>query len=94
MTKKRKNRGRRKGSKGRGRLVQCASCGQLIPVDKAKKVYKWVSLIEGSLSKELRQQGAYLPRRQIIKYYCVSCAIHRHVVSPRSKEDRRKGRNK
>ena len=32
MAKKRKNRGRRKGSKGSESMVQCYGCGKMVPI--------------------------------------------------------------
>jgi len=89
LTKKRRSRGRSKGGKGRSDTVQCSSCGGLVPKDKAKKVTHWVSFVDAPLSKELRSQGAFIPRERVMKYYCVSCAVHRGVVKVRSKQKRR-----
>jgi len=89
MPYKRKSRGRSKGSKGRSGFVQCASCGELVPRDKAKKVTKRVSMVDYALAKELRQQGAYITSPTTTKYYCVSCAVHRGVVKVRAKSERR-----
>ncbi len=91
MPVKRKSRGRAKGSKGKGALVQCQSCGQQVPRDKAKRVSRRVSLVDSLLYKELRQKGTYVSSRTETKYYCVSCAVHRGVVKVRSKNERRKG---
>lgn len=93
MTKKRRSRGRRKGSKGRGKMVQCAGCGKLVPIDKAARVTKTVRWIDPRLATELRKQGAYLPRSRRITLYCVSCAVHRGISPPRKREDRRKTKN-
>jgi len=90
MPVKRKSRGRAKGSKGKGALVQCCSCGQQVPRDKAKRVSRRVSLVDSALYKELRQKGTYVASRTETKYYCVSCAVHRGVVKVRSKNERRK----
>jgi small subunit ribosomal protein S26e len=90
MPVKRKSRGRSKGSKGKGALVQCCSCGQQVPRDKAKRVSRRVSLVDSRLYKELRQKGTYIASRTETKYYCVSCAVHRGVVKVRSKNERRK----
>jgi len=87
---KRKSRGRSKGDKGRGSLVQCSSCGELVPRDKAKKVTRRFSLVDPALAKELRQKGAYIPMQRVTKYYCVSCAVHRGIVKVRSKEERKR----
>jgi len=91
MPVKRKSRGRAKGSKGKGALVQCCGCGQQVPRDKAKRVSRRVSLVDSLLYKELRQMGTYVSSRTETKYYCVSCAVHRGVVKVRSKEERRTG---
>ena len=90
---KRKSRGRSKGAKGRGSNIQCHSCGQTVPRDKAKRVSKRISMVDYVLSKELRQKGAYIASPVTTKYYCVSCAVHRGVVKVRSKSER-KGRRK
>jgi len=90
MTKKRKNRGRSKGDKGKGRMVQCTYCGKIVPQDKAKKIYKRSSFINGRLAYELRKQGAYIPGSQQVSYSCISCAVHRGRYSPRQEEKRRK----
>ena len=89
MTKKRKSRGRTKGSKGRGRMVQCSSCGKMVPRDKAKKATRRVSFLDYSLAQELKNQGAYLGGATAVKYYCISCAVHRGITSQRAKKDRK-----
>lgn len=86
---KRKSRGRSKGSKGRSDLVQCVSCGEQVPRDKAKKVTRRVSMVDYALAKELRQRGAYIAAPIETKYYCVSCAVHRGIAKVRSKNERR-----
>jgi len=89
LPKKRKSRGRGKGGKGRQKFVQCSACGRLVPIDKAKRVTRWVSILEPTLSRELRKKGAYLPKVRRTEYYCISCAIFRGIVSPRSKKKRK-----
>ncbi len=89
MPKKRASRGRSKGGKGSSGTVHCSSCGALVPRDKAKKVTGRITLVEPTLAKELRQQGAYIPMSTDVKFYCVSCAVHRGVVKVRSEADRR-----
>lgn len=88
MPVKRKSRGRSKGGKGRSGFVQCVSCGQMVPRDKAKKVTRRVSMVDYALAKELRQKGAYITAPVQTKYYCVSCAVHRGVVKVRAKNER------
>jgi len=89
MPVKRKSRGRAKGGKGKGSLVQCSSCGELVPRDKAKKASRRLSMVDSSLYKELRQKGAYIPSQIVTKYYCISCAVHRGVVKVRARDERR-----
>ncbi|MDH5390349.1 MAG: 30S ribosomal protein S26e [Candidatus Bathyarchaeota archaeon] len=89
MPVKRKSRGRAKGGKGRGSMVQCSSCGQLVPRDKAKRASRRISMVDSALYKELRQKGTYISSRTETRYYCVSCAVHRGVVKVRSKDERK-----
>jgi len=89
LTKKRKSGGRSKGSKGKGGLVQCSSCGRLVPVDKVKKETKYVTLIDPALARDLRREGTFIPRERTTRNYCISCAVHRGRVNIRSKEDRK-----
>ncbi|MDH7564023.1 MAG: 30S ribosomal protein S26e [Candidatus Bathyarchaeota archaeon] len=86
---KRKSRGRSKGGKGSSGVVQCQSCGQLVPRDKAKKVTRRFSIVDAQLAKELRQKGTYIAAPADTKYYCVSCAVHRGVVKVRAERERR-----
>ncbi len=89
MPRKRKNRGRSKGRKGRQKFVQCSACGKLVPADKAKRITRWVSPIEPSLARELKKKGTYLPKVRRTEYYCISCAVFRGIVGPRSREKRK-----
>ena len=89
MGKKRKSGGRSKGKKGMSTRVQCSFCGKLVPRDKAKKVTKYVTLVDPRISKELRQQGAFIPRRRVTKTACVSCAVHKGMVKVRAKDERK-----
>ena len=91
MPVKRKSRGRSKGSKGKGALVQCQGCGQQVPRDKAKRVSRRISLVDSLLYKELKQKGTYISSATETRYYCISCAVHRGVVKVRSKNERRSG---
>ncbi len=89
MTKKRRSGGRSKGGKGRSGRVQCSYCGAQVPRDKAKKQTKFTSLVDSRLLKELRDQGARIPRTKKIKYMCVSCAVRRGAVKIRAKSKRK-----
>lgn len=55
-----------------------------------KKVTSRLSLVEHSLAKELRAQGAYIASPSILKWYCISCAIHFGILKIRSADSRRK----
>ncbi|MGA3109288.1 MAG: 30S ribosomal protein S26e [Candidatus Bathyarchaeia archaeon] len=88
MTKKRKSRGRSKGGKGRGVMIQCTNCGRPVPRDKAKRATQWVSLVEPSLARELRAHGTYIQRQKVMKFYCVSCAVHFGLSKVRSEDER------
>jgi small subunit ribosomal protein S26e len=85
---KRKSRGRSKGGKGSSGVIQCASCGSMVPRDKAKKVTKRLSIVDYALAKELRQKGTYIAVPTDTKYYCVSCAVHRGIVKVRAENER------
>jgi len=60
-----------------------------VPRDKAKRVTTWVSLVEPTLARELRAHGAYIARQKVVKFYCVSCAVHFGVSKVRSRDERR-----
>ena len=89
MPLKRASRGRRKGGKGSSTRVQCTNCGASVPTDKAKKVTSRLNLVEHTLAKELRAQGAYIASPTILKWYCISCAIHFKILKIRSASKRR-----
>ena len=67
MPLKRASRGRTKGGKGSSGTVQCTNCGQTVPKDKAKKVTSRLNLVEHTLAKELRAQGAYIASPTVLK---------------------------
>ncbi|TFG14039.1 30S ribosomal protein S26e [Candidatus Thorarchaeota archaeon] len=93
MTKKRKSGGRSKGGAGKKGSVQCSRCGRLVPADKAKKYTKYSSLVEPQMAKELQKQGAFIQRRRMTSYYCVSCAVHSGKVHIRQEELRKQDKN-
>ncbi|MEX0640350.1 MAG: 30S ribosomal protein S26e [Nitrosopumilaceae archaeon] len=89
MPLKRASRGRRKGGKGSSTRIQCTNCGATVPSDKAKKVTSRLNLVEHTLAKELRAQGAYIASPRVLKWYCISCAIHFGILKIRSESKRR-----
>ena len=48
-----------------------------------------VNLVEPMLARELRAAGAYIAAPRMIKFYCVSCAVHYGYVKVRAKRERR-----
>ncbi|WOV93020.1 MAG: 30S ribosomal protein S26e [Candidatus Nitrosoabyssus spongiisocia] len=89
MPLKRASRGRKKGGKGSSGFVQCTNCGQTVPKDKTKKVTSRLNLVEHTLAKELRASGAYIATPKILKWYCISCAIHFGILKIKSESSRR-----
>jgi small subunit ribosomal protein S26e len=89
MGRKRKSRGRSKGKKGASQRVQCSACGQLVPRDKVKRKTVYKSIVDPIIRKELRQAGTKVPRIPMIRYFCVSCAVHRGVIQIRSESQRK-----
>ncbi|MDI9619577.1 MAG: 30S ribosomal protein S26e [Candidatus Nezhaarchaeota archaeon] len=93
MPKKRKNRGRSKGDKGRDSMVSCDGCGRPIPRGKAIKVTRYVSFLDPQLRKELESKGTLISKTMVTRYLCVSCAVFQGVRKVRS-EGERKGEEK
>lgn len=60
-----------------------------MPVDKAKKYTKRVSVVEPQLARELRQQGSYIQTKVVTSHYCVSCAVHAGKVQIRQATERK-----
>ena len=102
MPKKRKNAGRRKGEKGRVKYVQCSICGRVIPEDKAIKKVVLVPLVPPEIRQELERQmreaqergeefvlPPYIPVKREVRYYCISCAVHHHIVRIRPRDERK-----
>ncbi len=89
LGKKRKSGGRSKGKKGSLGKVQCSSCRRLVPRDKAKRKTTYKTLVDYAIGKELRQQGTQIARMPYVRYFCISCAIHRHQVKIRSQSERK-----
>lgn len=56
---------------------------------KAKAVTRRTSLVDGRMYGELKKAGTIIMSAQNKKYYCISCAVHSHQVSQRSKDSRK-----
>ncbi len=90
MPKKRKNRGRHKGDKGKEPLVHCDNCGKLVPRSKAVRVTVSYSPVPADLARELEKQGAIIPRYYVTKTYCINCAIFLGIIKVRPEDERKK----
>jgi small subunit ribosomal protein S26e len=90
MPKKRKNRGRHKGDKGKEPMVYCDNCGKLVPRSKAVRVTVPYSPVPADLARELEKQGAIVPRYYVTKTYCINCAIYLGILKVRSEDERKR----
>ena len=87
--KKRRSGGKTGSSKGSYKNVQCSKCGRMVPRSKAKAVTRRTSLVDGRMYAELKKTGTIIQSPSTKKYYCISCAVHSHQVSQRSKDSRK-----
>ncbi len=87
--KKRRSGGHVGSSKGQDKRVQCTNCGAFVPRSKAKIVTQRVSLVDSKVFAELKKGGAIIQSAQKKTYLCISCAVHRGVVSQRPANERK-----
>ena len=95
MTVKRRNHGRNRPPKSRGkvRFVRCASTSKAISKDKAVKRFLVKNIVDASSMRDIMDACVYdnyqVPKLYIKMYYCIEAAIHQRIVRGRSNEARR-----
>jgi len=93
MTKKRRNGGKNRKGRGHVKPVRCSNCGRCVAKDKAVKRFRVTNVIERAAESDMKEASVYqnfsIPKLYMKLEYCVSCAVHAHVVRSRPSVQRR-----
>ncbi|XP_043688413.1 40S ribosomal protein S26-3-like [Telopea speciosissima] len=94
MTFNRRNGGCNKHGHGHVNFILCSNYGKCCPKDKAIKGFLVRNIVEQAAVRDVQKACVYngytLPKLYTKMQYCVSYAIHLHVVRVCSQTDRRK----